>query len=138
MVTSALPATYARTTNSVSFLNGSTPSVSANGSTGGIIWAIWPDGSFEPDSVNNGNIPAAKPGILFAFDPLAGTELYGSDFCLTDFMNPATKFSVPTVANGFVYVGTQGPLCDDSGGTCNFNNGAFYVYGKFTSTRMCP
>lgn len=128
-----LPATYARSTKQVSFTYGSTPSVSANGSSAGIIWAVWADGSYEPDTSKT---PPAKAGILFALDPYAATELYGSDQCLVDAMNPATKFSVPTVANGYVYVGTQGPLCDNSGGMCNFNNGALYIFGKLT--RTCP
>jgi hypothetical protein len=75
------------------------------------------------------------------------TKLYSSNDCTSnlDQINPATKFSVPTVANGQVYVATQGPLCFDKGtGTQNgvpddpagcFNAGTLYIFG--TPTRSC-
>jgi hypothetical protein len=35
-------------------------------------------------------------------------ELYGADQCPTrDAVGNPTKFSVPTVANGYVYIGTE-------------------------------
>jgi hypothetical protein len=80
---------------------GASPVISANGTTGGILWAIdaarWQTG---------GN------AILFAFDAtnIQAPALYDSDNFTTDHPGPAVKFSVPTVANGSVYVGTQTQL----------------------------
>jgi Abnormal spindle-like microcephaly-assoc'd, ASPM-SPD-2-Hydin len=80
---------------------GAPPVISANGTTGGILWAIdaarWQTG---------GN------AILFAFDAtnIQAPALYDSDNFVADRPGPAVKFSVPTVANGSVYVGTQTQL----------------------------
>src|SRR3989441_35361 len=70
---------------------GTTPSVSANGTTKGIVWAI----------ENNG-------AILFAFDATDLTkELYDSNQAANSRDHfSGNKFITPLVANGKVYVGT--------------------------------
>ena len=70
---------------------GTTPSVSANGTTNGIVWAI----------ENNG-------AILFAFDATDLTkELYDSSQAANSRDHfSGNKFITPMVANGKVYVGT--------------------------------
>lgn len=67
-----------------------TPAISANGNTNGILWLI------------------DKTGALYAYDPTnLADELYDTDQAGTrDTLGTAAKFSVPTVANGRVYVGT--------------------------------
>jgi len=66
--------------------------VSANGNSGGIVWAIVP---------TSGSTPAQ--GALYAFDATnVSTPLWMS----TDYWF-ATKFTIPTIANGKVYVPTS-------------------------------
>ena len=76
---------------------GSTPSVSSNGSSDGIVWAV------------RNNSGAA---VLHAFDATnIATELYNSDQAGTvDQPGPYVKFTPPTVVNGKVYVATQNGL----------------------------
>jgi hypothetical protein len=64
-------------------------------------------------------------GILHAYDATnVATELYNSSTCpARDMMAPATKFSVPTIANGRVYVATSGGEVD--------------VYGAFSAPQAC-
>jgi outer membrane protein assembly factor BamB len=71
---------------------GTTPSISANGSANGIVWAA-----------ENGNIAA-----LHAFDPAnLAVELYNSNQMGTrDQFGAGNKFITPMIANGKVYVGT--------------------------------
>jgi hypothetical protein len=72
---------------------GTTPSVSANGSANGIVWAV----------ENNGG-----GGVLHAYDATnLGTELYNSNQAANNrdhFVD--NKFITPMIANGKVYVGT--------------------------------
>jgi len=77
-----------------------TPSVSSNPSyQNGIVWAIKNDDRHTD--------PA-----LFAFDAGSLTELWDSKQCVDitgiprDQPGVTTHFSVPTIANGFVYIGT--------------------------------
>jgi hypothetical protein len=128
--------------NAIIFKNGVTPAISAANNTAadGIVWAIWSDGSVVPNKNNYNGLPPAQNGQLYAFDAVTMAKLYGSNDCtqpggvLPDQINPATKFSVPTVANGNVYVGTQAPICD---GTNNcYNPGTFYIFG-LNPTRSC-
>ena len=80
---------------------GPTPSVSSNGATGGIVWAI--------DSTNFGQPShTLGPAVLHAYDATnLGNELYNSSAAPG---GDAVKFTVPTIANGKVYVGTQTEL----------------------------
>jgi hypothetical protein len=94
-ITNALLATSPASESSNTFAYpGSTPSVSSNGSQGGIVWAI---------ENQNG------AGVLHAFDPTnIPTELYDSNQAANGRDNFSdNKFVTPTIANGKVFVGTQ-------------------------------
>jgi hypothetical protein len=73
--------------------SGTTPVVSANGTQNGIVWAI-----------SNSN-----SAVLYAFDATnLSVELYkSSQKRARDAMTGYVKFTVPTVANGRVFVGSQ-------------------------------
>jgi hypothetical protein len=76
---------------------GSTPSISSNGTSNGIVWII------ENDTYGGGN------AVLRAYDATnLGNELYNSE------QNPgrdrvglAVKFTVPTIADGHVFAGAE-------------------------------
>ena len=80
------------------FGRGGTMSISANGSSNGILWTLQ-SGSTD---VN----PSTAPGILHAYDATnLSKELYNSNQAGTrDQLNEWDKFSVPVVANGEVFV----------------------------------
>src|SRR5208282_4341046 len=79
---------------------GASPVISANGTSGGILWAI-----------DSSQYSSSGPAILHAFDATnLNTELYDSSQVSSDNPGPAVKFTVPTVANGSVYMGTQTKL----------------------------
>ncbi len=82
---------------------GATPTISANGAANGILWALR-TGTY-------GQKPPG-PGVLEAYDAANVSHiLYTSSQAGTrDNAGPAVKFTVPTVANGKVYVGTQNQL----------------------------
>lgn len=72
---------------------GATPSISANGTTQGIVWIL-----------EAGN-------YLHAFDATSLTQLYYSgSLASRDNLGSYVKFSVPSIANGKVYAGTQNSL----------------------------
>jgi hypothetical protein len=87
---------------------GAMMAISAAGAINGILWAIQRNGNCGTD-VSCGS---AGPGVLKAYDPSnLGTLLYSSDQSgARDTLDFATKFSIPLVANGKVFVGSMGYL----------------------------
>lgn len=88
---------------------GATPSISANGTANGIVWAVE-----RPDAL--GVLPGMGMAVLYAYDATnVANMLYDSGSVLSqgvprDRGGCANKFAVPTIANGRVYVGTQNEL----------------------------
>src|SRR2546425_1315300 len=71
---------------------GTTPSISANGTANGIVWAVQNSGG---------------TGILHAYDAMnLANELYNSNQVGTRDQFSDNKFITPMIANGKVYVGT--------------------------------
>jgi hypothetical protein len=99
-------AAVSQSANSYSF-PGPTPSISAGGSnSGGILWSL--DNSNYCTPSNYGTTPCG-PAVLHAHDAAGlAHELWNSTNAAGDAAGFAVKFTVPTIANGKVYVGTRG------------------------------
>ena len=84
----------APSSQSKSSLGVCTPSISANGLSNGIAWALSPDATLHALDASN-----------------LATELYNSNQnAARDALDSWVKFSVPTIANGKVYAGTNDTL----------------------------
>ncbi len=103
---------------------GASPSVSANGTTNGIVWAINSHNYCTPQSGGCG------PAQVYAYSASAlGTQLWSSKSSITsDAAGNAVKFTVPTIANGKVYVGTRGDNVGGATGSTS-KDGELDVYG---------
>ncbi len=97
---------------------GATPSISAQATSNGIVWAL--------DNSANGAGTSSNgfgPAILRAYDATnVATRLYASSASSADTCGMAVKFTVPTIANGKVYVG-------GAAGTAAGQAGQLTVYG---------
>ena len=81
----------AQTANSFGY-PGATPSVSANGTSNGIVWAVENSGT----------------AVLHAYNAATLTELYNSNQAASgrDNFGAGNKYMTPTIVNGKVFVGT--------------------------------
>jgi Immunoglobulin I-set domain len=81
----------AQTANSFRY-PGALPSVSANGASNGIVWAV----------------ENSSPAVLHAYDAATLNELYNSNQAAgsRDHFGNGNKFITPTIVNGKVFVGT--------------------------------
>jgi hypothetical protein len=82
---------------------GATPVLSSNGTNNALVWLIDSSGAFSSPNT---------PSILRAFDASnLSNEVYNSAMVPSrDTAGLAVKFSVPTIANGKVYIGTQSEI----------------------------
>ena len=104
---------------------GSTPSVSASGATNGIVWALDQGNYCTPADHPHG----CGPVVLHAYDATnLPIELWNSTMGTGNAAGNAVKFTVPTVANGKVYVPTRG---NNTGGVGSSTSipGELDVYG---------
>ena len=103
---------------------GATPSVSSRpDNSNGIVWILDNSQYCTPQS------PGCGPAILHAFDANnLATELWNSTQGTGNAAGHALKFTVPTVANGKVYIGTRG---NNTGGIDSSTSipGELDVYG---------
>jgi hypothetical protein len=102
---------------------GTSPSVSSMGTSNGIVWAL--------DNTNycTAQSPGCGPAVLHAYNAnTLSSDLWNSSMSSDDAAGNAVKFTVPTPANGKVYVGTRG---NNTGGTFGSTSvsGELDVYG---------
>ena len=103
---------------------GATPSVSSMpNDTNGIVWALDNSQYCTPQS------PGCGPAVLHAYDATnLATELWNSSQGSGNSAGYAVKFTVPTVANGKVYIGTRGNNVGGADGSTTVP-GELDVYG---------
>ena len=114
-----LSATPTSTSTNAFNFPGPTSPISASGTSDGIVWALDDQEYCTDQSLGCG------PTVLFAYDATnVGSQLWNSGSSAGN----AVKFTVPTVANGKVYVGTRG---NNTGGSTSFSSvpGELDVYG---------
>jgi len=77
---------------------GTTPAISANGTSNGIVWAV----------------ENSSPAVLHAYDATSLQELYNSNQAASnrDQFGSGNKFITPTIANGKVFVGTRNSVAE--------------------------
>ncbi len=98
-ITNAKLATTASAQSNSSFqYPGTTPAISANGSSNGIVWAV----------------ENASPAVLHAYDATSLAELYNSNQAANsrDHFGRGNKFITPMIVNGKVFVGTPNSVAE--------------------------
>jgi hypothetical protein len=103
---------------------GPSPAISATGTTNGVVWAL--DNSQYCTNQSHG----CGPAVLHAYDATSLVELWNSSMAAAgaDTAGNAVKFTVPSIANGKVYIGTRG---NNTGGALGSTSvaGELDVYG---------
>ena len=125
---SLLSATAVSTSSRTFNSKGATPSVSANGTNNGIVWALQ-----MPTSLGN-------PATLVAYNATnLTTELYNSANNATrDQLGGGVKFAVPTVTDGKVFVGSANSVSVFGllGGTFSFSSPNYSVQEADTNVAI--
>ncbi len=127
LVNAAIPQLNLATWSSHIFTLGPTPSLSASATQNGVVWSL--DNSLYCTHQSSG----CGSAVLYAHDATnVATELWNSGALAADAAGFAVKFTVPTVANGKVYVGTRGNNVGGSAGSTSVS-GELEVYGLKTN-----
>ncbi|HEV2318681.1 MAG TPA: Calx-beta domain-containing protein [Verrucomicrobiae bacterium] len=110
------------------YFPGATPSISANGTNDGIVWALQ-----MPSALGNrGTLVAANATNV-------ATELYTSaQVASRDQLGVGIKFAVPTVADGEVFAGSSNSVSVFGllAGTYSFSSGAYSVQANGTNATI--
>ncbi|MFI4886049.1 MAG: hypothetical protein ACHQIF_10825 [Steroidobacterales bacterium] len=101
---------------------GSTPAVSSLAGANGIVWVLDNRRYCTPGSQGCG------PTVLRAYDAVTLRQIWRSPLSGPDAAGNAVKFTVPTIANGRVYVGTRGNNTGGPYGSTGIS-GELDVYG---------
>ena len=101
---------------------GATPAVSSSGDENGTVWVLDNRRYCTPGSQGCG------PAVLRAYDARSLRELWQSPLSGANAAGNAVKFTVPTIANGRVYVGTRGNNTGGVHGSTSIS-GELDVYG---------
>lgn len=102
-------------------------SLSANGTTNGILWATTNTSAGD----GSGAWHTTVPGIMYAYDAGNLNLLWTSQQnAQRDSCNNFAKFTAPTIANGKVYLASFGMAQTASGQLC--------VYGELPTTNLIP
>ena len=121
--TTAAQFAFASSSGTLFNFPGGTPSVSAAGAQSGIVWIL------DTSAYCTSQSKSCGPAVLHAYDATnLATELWNSAMVGADAAGNAVKFTVPTIANGKVYVGTRG---NNKGGVfkSTTTSGELDVYG---------
>jgi hypothetical protein len=121
--TNTFTTTFSSRTNGGFKFPGATPSVSASGTTNGLVWAL------DNSLYCTGQSPGCGPAILHALDATnLSSEAWNSSTVPADAPGNAVKYTVPTIANGKVYIGTRGNNTGGLFGSTSIS-GELDVYG---------
>jgi hypothetical protein len=114
--TSATPVSYG--------FFGPTPSVSSMpDNSNGILWLI------DSSQYCTNRSPGCGPAVLHAYDATnLGSEFWNSTEGTGNAAGNAVKFTVPTIANGKVYIGTRGNNVGGADGSTTVN-GELDIFG---------
>jgi hypothetical protein len=103
---------------------GPSPAISATATTHGVVWAL------DNNDYCTNPSSACGSAVLHAYDATSLVELWNSSMAAggADAAGNAVKFTVPSIANGKVYVGTRG---NNTGGALGSTSvaGELDVYG---------
>ena len=107
---------------------GGTLSLSANGTTNGILWAAT---NTSAGADGSGAWHQSVPGILYAYNATNMSLLWTNEQnAARDSCDNYAKFTAPTIANGKVYLPSFGQEQTASGQLC--------VYGELPTTNLIP
>lgn len=123
LLDAAIPQMNLASSSSHVYRMGPTPTLSAAATQNGILWSL------DNSQYCTHQSPGCGPAVLYAHDATnVATELWNSGMLTADAAGFAVKFTVPTVANGKVYVGTRG---NNVGGSAESTSvpGELDVYG---------
>jgi hypothetical protein len=115
------------------FPTGTTPAISAASpiALDAVVWATAQVYPAQPNGCSSTDPQPGCGGTLEAFDAMTLKTLYSNHTCLNrDMLAPTSKYSVPTVANGNVYLGTH--AVDSNGNP--LPGGTFYILGLNAAT----